>query len=168
MYPGESHPEIEALEAALAAQGVTFADVATVTAYFGPDGQGGRSRDSASPVGMRPSLQDAIVAAYLIGLGELERTERDVGDHSVTFLSEGPLDAAAYPFAVLPDAGVLWILTAEMTQILDALEATPGGRRGHGTRQHGDRAASAGRDRAGDLVRHDGPDPHLDQGKVRR
>src|SRR5690606_21256990 len=75
------------------------------------------------PGGDAASLQDAFSAAYLIGMGDLERTERPVGDRSVTFLSEGPLDAASYSFAVLPDAGVLWIVTAETSRIIDALEA---------------------------------------------
>jgi hypothetical protein len=36
-YPGETHPEVEALTARLSEQGLSLADVATVTAYFGPD-----------------------------------------------------------------------------------------------------------------------------------
>jgi hypothetical protein len=123
LYPSESHPEIEALAAALAADGVPLADVPTVTAFFGPD-QGGQIQGFGVPVveDVGP-LQDAMLAAYLIGFGEMQRTERQVGDRAVTFLSEGPLDAEAYPFAVLPDAGVLWILNAEMAQLIDALEA---------------------------------------------
>ena len=122
VYAGQSHPEIDALEAALAAQGLSFADVAIVSADFGPDGLG-VIQGFGIPGGDPAGLQDAIVDAYFLGMGEMERTERDVGDHSVTFLSEGPLDAADYPFAVLPDTGVLWIVAAELSQILDALAA---------------------------------------------
>src|SRR6187431_2333771 len=37
IFPGETHPEIDALQAALGDQGLSLADVNTVTAYFGPD-----------------------------------------------------------------------------------------------------------------------------------
>jgi hypothetical protein len=122
VFPGQSHPEVEALATALAAQGLSFADVATVSADFGPDGFG-VIQGFGIPGGDAAGLLDAFVDTYLIGMGEMERTEREIGDHPVTFLSEGPLEAADYPFAVLPDTDVLWILNAEMTQILDALEA---------------------------------------------
>jgi hypothetical protein len=96
--------------------------VATVTAYFGAD-QGGQIQGFAIPEGDTASFGDELVATYLIGMGELERTEREVGDRSVTFLSEGPLDAAEYPFAVLPDTGVLWVVNAELGRVIDAVEA---------------------------------------------
>ena len=117
-------------------QGRSLADVATVTAYFGPD-QSGVIQGFGIPEGDAADVQDALVDVYLIGIGEMERTERDVGDHSVTFLSEGPLETAEHPFAVLPDAGVLWILNAEMTQHPRCAGGPSGGRRGHGTGQHG-------------------------------
>ncbi|MET0772751.1 MAG: hypothetical protein ABWZ82_06690, partial [Candidatus Limnocylindrales bacterium] len=122
VFAGEPHPEIDALEAALAAQGLTLDDVGTVTADF-QVAQFGSIQGFEVPGADAAALQDPITAAYLIGLGELERTEREVGDRSVTFLSEGPLDTASYPFAVLPDSDVLWIVTAETSDIIDAVEA---------------------------------------------
>jgi hypothetical protein len=121
-FGGESHPEIDALETELAARGLTFADVDTVTAYFGAD-QSGMIQGFLVPGEDAASLQDPMTAAYLIGLGDLQRTVQEAGDHSVTFLSEGPLDAAEYTFAVLPDAEVLWVVVAETAAIIDAVEA---------------------------------------------
>ena len=121
VYPGESHPEFQALEAALAAQGLALADVATVTAYFGPD-QGGSIQGFGISGGDATRLQDKLVDAYLVGVGEMQRTERQIGERTVTFLSEGPLETQDYPFAVLPDAGVLWILNGQMSLIIDGLE----------------------------------------------
>jgi hypothetical protein len=123
LYPGGSHPEIEALAAVLAANGLSLADIPTVTASFGAD-QGGQIQGFGIPlVEDAGPVRDALLALYLTGFGEMERTERQVGDRAVTFLSEGPLEAEAYPFAVLPDTGVLWILNAEMAPIMEALEA---------------------------------------------
>jgi hypothetical protein len=122
VFAGESHPEIDALEAALAAQGLSLTDVDAVTAYFGAD-QGGQVQGFAIPGGDAASVGDELVATYLIGLGELEPTQREVGDRTVTFLSEGPLDTSEYPFAILPDAGVLWIVNAELGRVLDAVGA---------------------------------------------
>lgn len=122
VFPDQSHPQIDALTERLAEQGLSVQDVATVTAFFSAD-QGGSIEGFAIPGGDATSWQDVVAAAYLIGLGDLERTERQVGDRSVTFLSEGPLDTASYPFAVLPDAGVLWIVVAETSRVIDALEA---------------------------------------------
>jgi hypothetical protein len=122
LFAGEPHPEIDALETALAGQGLSPADVDTVTAWFGPE-QDGQIMGFGIPGGDATPLADAITATYLIGVGDLQRTEREVGDRAVTFLSEGPLDAAAYPFAVLPDAGVLWIVNAEIARIIEGIEA---------------------------------------------
>jgi hypothetical protein len=121
-YEGEPHPEIDELETALAARGLTLADVDTVTAYFGAD-QSGMIQGFRIPGEDAASVQDPMTAAYLIGLGDLQRTVQEVGDHSVTFLSEGPLDTAEYPFAVLPDAEVLWVVVAQTADIIDAVEA---------------------------------------------
>jgi hypothetical protein len=121
-YAGQSHPEIDALEAELAARGLKLSDVDTVTAYFGADLSGGID-GFLIPGEDAASLQGAMTAAYLIGAGDLERTLQQVDDHAVTFLSQGPLDEAEFPFAVLPDSDVLWIVTGELGGVIDAVEA---------------------------------------------
>jgi hypothetical protein len=121
VFAGESHPEIEALQAALGSAGLSLTDLPVVSAYFGD--QAGLIQGFQIPGGDASSFEDALTAVYLIGLGDIERTDQEVAGHSVTFLSEGPLDSAEFSYAVLPDSDVLWILNAETARIIEAIEA---------------------------------------------
>jgi hypothetical protein len=141
LFAGEPHPEIDALETALAGQGLSPADVDTVTAWFGPE-QDGQIMGFGIPGGDATPLADAITATYLIGVGDLQRTEREVGDRAVDRQRRDRPHHRGYR----------------------------GAARGLGrpcAREHQDRSATTRRDRPGDLVRDHARDADLGQGTLR-
>ncbi|MFN8520452.1 MAG: hypothetical protein U0667_13880 [Chloroflexota bacterium] len=124
-FPGETHPELDALDAALAAQGSTRAEVRMVWASAGEDGDV-QFTGFQLPDGDAQALRDAILAVYFLGFGELTRTDQDVAGRPVTYLSQGPLGSDPYPFGVLADGDGLWVVSAEADLLGPAMEALVG------------------------------------------
>lgn len=115
-YAGETGPELDALDAALADQGVSPAEVELVWASaFDSEVLIGGFR---LPGGDASAFREALLGVYFLGFDGLEQAEMDVQGRSVTTVSQGPVADDPYPFAVLTDGDTLWIASVS-SQLLE-------------------------------------------------
>ncbi len=115
-YAGETGPELDALDAALAEQGASPADVELVWASaFDSEVLIGGFR---LPGGDASAFRAALLGVYFLGFDGLEQAEMDVQGRSVTTVSQGPVADDPYPFAVLTDGDTLWIASVS-SQLLE-------------------------------------------------
>ncbi|MET0771999.1 MAG: hypothetical protein ABWZ82_02860 [Candidatus Limnocylindrales bacterium] len=121
-FPGETHPEFDALDAALAAQGAARSDVRVAWAWAGEDTDL-QIAGFQLPGGDAQAIRDAILGVYLVGLEPLIRTEQEVAGRPVMFVSQGPLESDSYPFGVVIDGDVVWIASGDATMLRQAVEA---------------------------------------------
>jgi hypothetical protein len=142
VYQGETHPELETLDAALEAQGLTREDVRVAWASAGDDLQ---VQGFQLPGGDAAASLEAILGVYFLGFPALTRTEQEVAGHPVTFLTVGPLESDEYPFGVVTDGDTVWIASASRDVLGQALEALVGAADGSVPRyEPGAAAASPG------------------------
>ncbi|MCY7418549.1 MAG: hypothetical protein LH650_08655 [Chloroflexi bacterium] len=121
-FAGETHPEISALETALAARSLSTADMTTTNASFGAD-LTDTIQGFQLPGGDAVTLSDAILDVYFIGFGELQRTDQTIAGQPVLMISDGPIETDSYPFAILLDRDVIWIASASEPNLRLAIEA---------------------------------------------
>ncbi len=121
----EVHPESLTLEAALADAGLSTSDVTTLVASVGADGDG-QIQGFQLPDVDASVLRDPLMAVYFLGFGVLQRTQQTIAERPVLMVSEGPLETASYPSAILVDGDTLWIATAEEPLLHQSIEALVG------------------------------------------
>jgi hypothetical protein len=121
-YPDQNGREFAALDAALAGLDRSRADVQMAVAAAGPDGDGTITGFQLPDVDVA-ALRDAILGVYLFGFGDLTRTDEQVAGRTVTMLSQGPLESDDYPFGVLVDRDVVWIVSADLSLLRPIMEA---------------------------------------------
>ncbi len=97
----------------------------TVSATFGPDGDGLFQGFQLPAIDASP-FQDALLAVYFLGVSDLQRTPQTIAGRPVLMLSDGPLDSASYPSAVLVDGDTLWVATADEPLLHDSIAALVG------------------------------------------
>ena len=121
-FAGEVYPELTSLVTALGHRGLSTADLTTTIASFGAE-QDGLIQGFQLPGGDASTLSEAILDVYFIGFGELHRTDQTIAGQPVIMVSDGPLETAAYPYAVLLDRDVIWIASASEPYLHSAMGA---------------------------------------------
>jgi hypothetical protein len=115
-------PEVDALDAALVAQGGSPASTQVVGASFGPEHEafitGFRLPDADAA-----TFRDAVIALWYVGAADVQRTEEAIAGVPALIVSQGPLAADDYPSGVLVDGDTVWIVSGAGAMVRSGLEA---------------------------------------------